>query len=402
MVGRLLGRVAAGLPAVLPYFDPRGDGWIIAGATGRDLDHLLPRVTRFVVPTYAEFAQGQLTPLRRPFDATGNALQRHGATLYPAGYYSWRSPVVYRDLILARLDRWLTLEQQRPLLQVNRPPTYRDTHGRFAEALAAGDWSEAEACLHDMQRYALSTADNLAFLQIQLLAQRQFWSTLWERADFSTLAALRVPRACRAALVTAFHHTILLPLEQRGQWPAARAVFADSRPRLANLLTGRFDATASPLLHVFAYEAAFMENHAELEALRALTATAPDLPALLDYLQTTLPLPEPVPIISVSPLRQVAQALADRDYEGVWRAATAVESDLDRVPLLLGIAFHSGDPRVAESALLSFWALDASVQGQIEDKDPHIAYYLPYLENIVPIQRIVQGLRHLADQARHA
>ena len=260
VIGRLLQRISENRPIVFPYLGSTSHSWIITGKTRRQLDQTLTQVSRFVVPTYAEFATGNRLPQLKPFKKDGNRLQQLGAALYPAGYYSLRSPVKHFDTILRHLDLWMSLVEECPSFQVEQHPTYRSIHEVFDAALAATNWQEAEQCLQEMQRSHLIAADNLAFLQVQLLAQQQRWLDIWRRPDFANLSRIRMPRAVRVALLTAFHYSVILPFEQQEQWEAALDAFKQSRSELGLLLTGRFGLTQAPVVQVYAYQAAVDED----------------------------------------------------------------------------------------------------------------------------------------------
>ncbi|NWJ94151.1 MAG: hypothetical protein HXX20_00040 [Chloroflexi bacterium] len=380
VIGRLLERISGGYPVVLPYFSNKEHAWIITAINRRELDYTLARVSRFLVPTYAEFAGTEGTPELKKFDANGNQLQRLGNLLYPAGYYSLRSPVAHREIILKRLDLWLNLESQQPILQVERQPTYNNLYERFNASLAATHWQEAEQCLETLQRLNLSTADNLAFLRIQFLAQQQRWSDIWNRTDFPDLARINMPSAVRAALLTAFHHHELLSLEQQGHWSDAITVFQQARPKLGKLLTGRMGLTGSGVVRVFAYQAIIEKNRTALVELRKLDSTL-ETQLCLDQLQNLLEPEEPAAVtISLSPLQLAQQALASSDYDTAAHFAEEVEPISDRALLLLQIVRQGGDPSVAEKALLWFWELPQDEQTHLQNSQTFVSHSLIFAQ----------------------
>src|SRR2546423_7596464 len=111
VIGRLLQRISENRPVVFPYLGSTSHSWIITGKTRRELDRTLTQVSRFVVPTYAEFATNNRLPQLKLFKKDGNRLQQLGDVLYPAGYYSWLSPVGHFDIILSNLDIWLIFNE---------------------------------------------------------------------------------------------------------------------------------------------------------------------------------------------------------------------------------------------------------------------------------------------------
>jgi len=388
VIGRLLQRISENRPVVLPYLGGTSHAWIITGKTRRQLDRTLTQVSRFVVPTYAEFATGNRLPQLKPFKKDGNRLQQLGDMLYPAGYYSWRSPVMHFDIILRQLDMWMSLEEECPSFQVEQHPTYRSLRDVFDAALAAANWQEAEQCLQEMQQSHLITADNLAFLRVQLLAQQQRWLDIWRRPDFANLARMRMPRAVRVALLTAFHYSVILPFEQQERWEGALDAFKQARSELGLLLTGRFGLTQAPLIQVYAYQAAVEKDHDSLAQLSSVSATQAaqvcieQLQRILGSTKAGTPGVASSGTSSASPLRQARLALADLDYDSAIRFAEEVTQPAEKSILLMQIAFHSSDIPVAEEALLSYWELPLEERERLEDQYGFLRPYLKYLLEI--------------------
>lgn len=395
-MGMLLKRISEGQTAVMPYVGQDDITWIIAGANQRELDQTMRYIKRFLMPTYARFTPTGDIPKKYTFDSSGKDSQQAGAEIYPAGYYRLVSRSSDQKLILQRLKLWLDLEASRPTQQVEQHHSYRDLATAFHAALAAANWTEAEQCLQEMQRLNLSTADNLAFLEIQLLAQQRRWSEIWNHADFALLSRMRVPRMVRAALLTAFHHSELLKLEQSGAWEQAFETFKQHRPSLGLLLTGRFGLSQVPVVQVFAYQAVLDADRTSFEALRAVQDDQ-QVQICLDYLQSLLP-PEPeVSKPLLPPHERIRQALAFSDFDTALHAIRDMEPIAERATLLVEIAFHSGDVQVAEHALLTFWELEDTVQQHIQQSEPRIPYYLDFLGSLVDTPKnddAVPTIRH--------
>jgi hypothetical protein len=388
VLAKLLARVAEGQSVVLPFMAKgRGrDYWIITSGDKRELDAALTRVSRFIIPTYAEFGSVDGLPQLHLFSPKLNKLQELGAQLYPSGYYSWQSPIALRDQILQRLDLWLRLEAMRPPLQMERRPRYGDLLSAFNEALAAQAWIEAEECIAEMQKLNLSTADNVAFLRVQLLAQKQNWSAIWSLPDYKQLAQLRVPRSVRSALLSAVYFSELLPLEAELRWGTALDKYRELRPRLGRLLAARFGISHPPVVKVFAYEAAAGEDRTSLAALREASNSA-DVVSCLDALEALMSpvVFAPAPELALSPLVAVKVALALSNFDDALQKLDAVRETDTRALLLLEIAFHTGDVALAERALLAFWDLPPGQQKDLQSRDQHIAYYLDFLDTLVAL-----------------
>lgn len=377
-IGRLLERTSNSQPVVLPYCGKKMDHWMITGASRRSLDQTLARASRFVVPSYAEFANESRVPQLKRFDPDKNMLQQLGDRLYRVGYYNWQSPVKYREIILDRLELWLDLEAKQPSIRSKQISTYHNLHQAFQSALAVENWSEAEICLHEMQRLNLSTADNLMFLRIQLLAQQQEWCAIWEHSSFEIIARLRMPRAVRAAMLTAFYHTELLPLEQEGDWQTAFNVFKEERRRLGTLLTGRFGLIEGTVVRVFGYQALFDGDRDSIAQLKA-EEIDPQTRKCLETLEKLLPLaPEPSEP-PADPLVQARLALAKDDYETAIRISESIKDIAARTLLLTEIAFHSSDAVVIEKALRAYQELSSEQQKELRSNRRYVGSYLDFL-----------------------
>jgi hypothetical protein len=378
-VCRLLERLGQASVIILPYFaSSQSDIWIITGTNRRELDRTLSRLSYFIIPTYAEYADNNHAPKLKEFRPEDNELQQLGALLYPTGYYSWRSPVAHRQQILQRLKLWLDLEDSRPSLHIDQKPSYFELQRRFNSALAATSWQDAAQVLDAIQRLNTTTADNLAFLEIQLLAQQQRWSEIWQRADFEDVALLRVPRSVRAALLTAFHQVELLALEQTGNWEALLAKFGENQSRLGSLLVSRYGISQSSVVRVFGYQVFREENSAGLAELTKLPNDSETQVILLE-LGKLLGLPTAP---TVSTLAEARTALNECNFDRAIELAEHLPASPDKAFLLVQIAHQLGDSVRAENAWLEFNSLEEAEQAVLHSKYPQLKANLAYLETL--------------------
>jgi len=389
-VGRLLQRIGTRRTVIFPYIGAKNHSWIITGETRHQLDHTLTQVNRFIVPAYAEYATSTHMPQLQPFKGDGNRLQQLGADLYPVGYYSWRSPVKHFDTILRHLDIWMKLEEECPSFPIELHPTYRSLRDIFDASFAAANWQEAEKSLQEMRRLHLITAENVAFLQVQLLAQQQRWDDIWKRSDIRYLTRMRTPRNIRSALLTAFHHSVLLPLEQQGQWEKAFQTFSHMRPTLGLLLTGRFGLAQSPVLQVYAYQAALERDTNTFTELSSSNTTKEvqecisQLAQLVDMgtIAENNSSSATCEANDSSPIDNARLALVNLDYDAAIHFTREIPQPTERALLFIQIAFQNGDIPLAEEALLSYWDLSLDKQVQLEAQYPFLQRWLKYLEEV--------------------
>ena len=255
--------------AVLPIFGPEKDVWLLAGANRHTATRSLAHISRFVLPTYGELLEGH-TFLGFSSTPAGTSTLRDAASAVYAGYYAWQSPPKHRSIIQGKLVQWSKLSQRQPVFRSEQQSSYAEVMMHFNSSLAAMNWNGAEVALAQMRQLHLCTADNLAFLRVQLLAQQGLWKAVWEDQTFSRLALMYVPRTVRSALITACHHSVLLEAEQQGAIEQAVSLFRKIRPRLGNLLNGRFQLSESAVIRVFGYQAVLAQDYQALEDLLSL------------------------------------------------------------------------------------------------------------------------------------
>lgn len=392
-LGRLLVRLRSGQATLLPRLDmPKGEAsWMLTAPTLFQLEQARIHIHHLLVPAYAVFQK------KVPAFQGHSELQRAGARLYPYGYYLLRSRPEYTSTVFRLLDLWIHLEQERPRLRRESTPiSYGALYERFRLELAAARWDEAEWVRREMQRLHLTSAENIQFLELEWLAGQQRWYDLWQRDDFAVLARMPIPRAVRAALLTAFHRVELLPAEQQGNWQDALEAFARHLPRLGLLLTTRLGLAHGPVVQVFAYRATHDHDRAALQALLA----ASDDPAARACVQQLLRLCEDRPVAPPgsepgSALQLARAALVEENYDLAVQYAQQIGEDEARLVLLMRIAFATRDSTLAEDALLHYWELPEQQQAAMQQRYRFLLPVYTDLLQLVSPERSEQEARAL-------
>jgi hypothetical protein len=379
VINQLLNRLITRNSTVLPYLGKKHDQWLLVGQDRRNIEETVARIASFIIPSYAEFRDNKGFAQLLPFEPHKNKIHHLGAQLYDIGYYKWESPTIYRQIILDRLGLWLKLEAAEPTLELPPQYTYRDLHQLFTEALTSQKWAAAENVLFEMQSLNLATAENLQFLRIQWLAEQQMWQEIWDYPDFETLARLRMPRAVRAAMLTASHHINLLPLERAADWAAAFAVFQEIRGRLGALLVGRFGVTQAPVLRIFGYQALLNNDAAALEQLLS-EASDSETNRCLNGLKSLLAPVDNTEPLTVDPLQQALFALRANDYDTVVESIKSIEDITTRVLLAIEIAYHSRDDFLVQEARIIYQALSPEQKDALLDNRRYVGLYLDFLQ----------------------
>lgn len=349
-VSALANRLTQGQPSVLHYRGPEKTSWMIVGGGARELERTMERVARFVVPSYAIFAEKITRRLR--FDPSkGVELHRLGAKLYPNGFYRLDSPLKHDNEILERLMLWLRMERdaERGVQRAKDSPTYYRLYQQFQEALAAHEWATAEESIVQVQRLMLTQAENIHFLRLRLLAAQQQWARIWNYSRRAELVTGRVPREVRTALLTSFYVAHLAQAEDEGNWTQALATFGNESNALGKLLTVRDNITHPAVLRVFAYQAVYEGNHGEFTKLRALAGDA-ETRRVIGALELLLPRPDPR-IASRSAIERVKDALYRGQYDLALANADELTDHVERLSVRVKVASESDDDSFIETVV---------------------------------------------------
>jgi hypothetical protein len=367
----LLQRVVTGAVTVLPSWQSLYDRWRLAADSRHVAERALLHVSRFVLPSYGSLPANVGFASYHSFMEPDSSLQVAVHAGYE-GFFEWHTSPVQRAVVLRRLGLWARLEEACPPLTLERFPSYAELFAEFQSALAAANWVAGEKILADMQRLHLSTFDNLQFLRFELLARRGEWNSVWSDPIFPVLAAGPTPRSVRAAILAAFHQSVLLHAEQSDDFDTALTRFREAQPRLGTLLTGRFSLTDSAVVRIFAYRAATERDRETLDEL--LTSAPLDdnarnvVVALRDRIP---PLQTELPPLPADRLRRAMQL---RDYDRAVQAANELADPVERTLALLRIALRH--PDAASIALTAFDTLSLEKQKQLYEEEPLADQYL--------------------------
>ena len=338
-----------GLPFAVPFTLGETDYWMLTGGDHLALERAAVRVGRSLVPSFACFSGSDRGASLQQFQPDRNAIQATGAARFPNGYYSFISPVERRRQVEQRLKQWTELEAGQPPPRDETPPTYAQLVRRFDAATAASQWGDAEAALDTLDRFNLCSADNLRFLQLTLLARQGRWSDLWQASDRRRIVELRMPRAVRAAMLQAFHSTILAPIECQEGVNAALRRYQTERPGLGGLLTGRYGLELPSVLITHGYEAVHSGDRGALAELeqRATESVRPLLRALAEL----LPPPDDAQVEPDGADERVRAALQLDDLDAAIVAADDVADPMRRLAARIEIAARSADTLLCAEVL---------------------------------------------------
>lgn len=372
-IARLFARLNEDSVVLLPFHHGGHDYWLIASRDVDELSGARTRAARFLSPSYGRFNPDQAIPSK--FQNNGPPLQVVGAKLFPSGYYRWESAANDRNRILDRVMLWLDLETQRPAIQPAKRSDYYQLHTAFQDALAQGSWTDAELYLSEMQQRYLATADNLAFLRIQLLGEQAQWTTIWGDSAYETWSLLSMPRKVRTLLLRAFYEEELCGREREGGGVAALEAFRRQRHRLGTLLSGPFELDTPSTVHILGYVATD-EDPIRLDTLLAKAQDQKTIHILNELKQLAAPGLQ----LNLSPTEQTIRALRARDYATAEATIDKVENMIERTLLQLELAYFSQDEALKRKAWTRYQALSWEEQAVLQS---HERFTAPPLVNLL-------------------
>lgn len=356
---------------IVPILGPTIDTWLVAGKTRRETERAWYSIQRFVFPTYAELRGGHRFAQYETFSSSASAMQVAAQPLYE-GFIALESAPHQRPILLKKFALWNRLWLNKPSLKITRAPTYAQLLARFYEALALHDFGSAEQVLAELQQHHLVTIENLLFLKIQLWARQAAWQRIYTMDAFARLAVLGLPREIRRVLLIAFHHQILLELEQRGAYAEALERFQSERNTLGLMLTGYKPMTDSPVVRVFAYQAVAMKDHEAFQELESIAGLDNAACACLHALRSFLPVRAPTIVLPLG--EQLRNALEERNYDTALHLAEEIPSRPERTRELFRIAMRYPDAKPI--VIAAYNQLSPDELRELELLEPMLDIYL--------------------------
>lgn len=247
----------AGEVATLPYvhLGKREVYWLTFGAEAKSLLEYGEDLRSWVMPGYG--TRGDLEFIKSGRGRLADLVRQAS----PAGYLRWTSDVRSLAPILSVLDRMHSFLKDMPEAQYKAPPSLHVLRFRFVAALRLGQWSVAESVVDEIDRWNLEQAHKTMQMRLRILGESGGHSELLELVERHNLWALTLPRRVAEAVLAAFAHQVIHPMEISGSPVEVLKGLQPWYPKLAHLLS---QVRPTPeLTHLFAYIAC-LDNDAPL------------------------------------------------------------------------------------------------------------------------------------------
>ena len=269
-----------GSPSSLPVVQSANRiSWLSVAGSRRELREYLDDTRAWLPKADAAVINGRLTVPSGSEGPLASALR----VLAPHGYVRWDVDGVRGRGILRRLSRMHRFLATRPQLEHARIPSVAALRLEFVSALKVGNWDRAEACVNEIDHWALDHAFATLQMRIRLLDARGDIEELFGFIRQHEAWHFTSPRRIAAAIINAVDVCAIQPVEESEGLQAAYDLFRRVwYPRVVHAIA---DAKGDRRVSRLAAFASAIDDDAN-----ALVPLLPDLPHTLEsFLRAQVP-----------------------------------------------------------------------------------------------------------------
>ena len=268
----LVSSARSGVVSTLPYavFSKGVIHWVSFGGDSRLLLEYGEDLRSWVLPCYG--TNSDLEFARSDFKGRLAHLVHQTS---PAGYLRWSSDAQTLSAIVGVLAQMHSLLESMPDAMPTLAPSLHVLRFRFISALRLGEWVAAESVIDEIDRWNLEQAHKTMQMRLRVLGQSGSHAKLLEMVDAYHLWALTHPTRVAEAILEAFLHEVLHPLEATVLPGLVSEYIRPWHSRLIFILP--LVAPIGRFAHLFAYVACLDDDGPSAQAL---------LPHLTDALAT--------------------------------------------------------------------------------------------------------------------
>jgi hypothetical protein len=286
------------------------------------------------------------------------------------GQWAYRLPV-YRSrskAVRRALERLRSVWRLKPQLKSTLLRTTEALLREFFLSLANGSETSAGHILNELKGSGRLSAENVVFLEIEMLAAFGRWGAIAQHSQLTHLKSMQRPRHVTALLVEALWRNELSSYADAGDVAGALHYYrTDFGGRYRSLLKSSGKSSNESVLMAFLL-AAVGDEHPRVE----------QIPKLLDRLDGSqyfefaqelaaqVKLPEAHKAeVALSPIERAAQTFDRNDFDTAWEQLLSVEVSIESLRLMLECFEELESPETALIVQQRFEALDQASQNLV-------------------------------------
>ena len=193
-----------GKPVSLPFFMDKENEvrWFTAATNAEDLRTAIDKLRCWILPSLGW--EESFNPVVPPGSASGQ-LGKLIVSIFPAGYFRWRSTIPGFREVATKLEAIRRLDDLKPTFVFDKIPSLFELRQQYRIALATGDRDTAMDAIQTIDHHQLDTALNTIFMRIRLWDQFRDYGEIANDRSIADLVYLRIPRNIRLSILRASH-----------------------------------------------------------------------------------------------------------------------------------------------------------------------------------------------------
>jgi hypothetical protein len=359
--------------------------WVEASLPPRDHPLILPRVTESNhIYWYAiAFNEAQAEALRgdlmafvgsvgtefdgRKFHLSESDGADSALLDWIGGQWAYRLPV-YRSRnkeVRRALERLRSVWKLKPQLKSTLLRTTEALIREFFLSLTNGSESSAGHILDELKGSGRLSAENVVFLEIEMLAAFGRWGAIAEHSQLTYLKSMQRPRHVTALLVEALWKNELSSYADAGDVEGILHCYrTDFGRRYHGLLKSPGKSSNEAVLMTFLL-AAVGDEHPRVEQIPKLLKRLENSQFLefAKLLSAQVKLPDaPKEVVALSPFESARQAFDRDDFDTAWGRLLLIEPTVESLKLMLACVEEFESPESASIVQQRFEVLDQTSQ----------------------------------------
>jgi hypothetical protein len=203
----LIERVSQGSPSAIPYVNNKKNTihWAITASSVREIRDYYEDAKAWLQQVDQLNLTGEIVQLNIDNSNIAQLL----AVVSPEGYGKWSSSIDRGRPIVLRLSQMHKFLSSKPEISKTSIPTLPTLRLAFVTALSVGDWSRAESCIDEIDRWNLDQAINTLHMRIRLLEAQGDIEELFKLASRQEAWNFSSPRRIATAILNSVDAVVI-------------------------------------------------------------------------------------------------------------------------------------------------------------------------------------------------